>query len=285
MSRLGIKHRTEYLYTRPVQLNRHRLVLRPREGHDLRVRKMILRIQPAHVITWVRDVYGNSVAWVDFSEPTQHLVIESLCTVERLAPFPERTLHEPLAVSHPVLYDPLEQTVVAAYLAPSFPEDGETLRQWLLSAHQIDATDVEGSVLRLAQFIKTHITYLRRMEKGVQSPSTTLSLRSGSCRDMAVLLMECARSLGIAARFVSGYLHGTASLAGRASTHAWAEIYLPALGWRGFDPTLGAATSLAHVAAGVSHHPRGVMPISGSYRGTRADFEVMRVGVKTVALS
>ena len=82
----------------------------------------------------------------------------------------------------------------------------------------------------------------------MQGPALTLDLKSGSCRDLATLMMEAARHLGVAARFASGYLHGSASLAGRASTHAWAEVYLPTLGWRGFDPTIGSATSLGHVS-------------------------------------
>jgi transglutaminase-like putative cysteine protease len=102
---------------------------------------------------------------------------------------------------------------------------------------------------------------------------------------MATLMMEAARLLGVAARFASGYLHCTASMAGHASTHAWAEIYLPTLGWRGFDPTMGAAVSIRHVATGVSSHPRGVMPVSGSFIGASTDYRTLQVTVKTEELA
>ena len=133
----------------------------------------------------------------------------------------------------------------------------------------------------LCELIHRSIAYQRRNQKGVQTPARTLELRSGSCRDMATLMMEAARLLGVAARFASGYLHGAASLAGRASTHAWAEIYLPLLGWQGFDPTLGSAISFNHIVTGVSSHPRGVMPVSGRFYGTPTDFQSMTVSVRT----
>ena len=96
--------------------------------------------------------------------------------------------------------------------------------------------------------------------------------------------MDAARVSGVAARFVSGYLHGSASMAGHASTHAWTEVYLPMLGWRGFDPTIGATTGMNHIVIGVSSHPRGVMPISGTFAGSPTDYRGMHVTVKTTAL-
>jgi transglutaminase-like putative cysteine protease len=281
MPTLSVQHTTRYEYARTVQLQRHRLVLRPREGHDLRIEQMQLRIQPEHSITWVRDVFGNSIAWVDFPKPTTELFVESEVVIARMAPFPAREMHMPIRVPYPVLYDPLELPVVSAYLAPSFPEDVLALQQWLKAQLQVDMADAEGTVLALARVIHQRIAYRRREEKGVQTPSQTLTVLSGSCRDVATLMMDCARVLGIAARFCSGYLHGPTSLAGRASTHAWAEIYLPSLGWRGFDPTLARATSYHHIVTGVSNHPRGVMPISGTYAGTPADFSSMTVTVRT----
>jgi len=281
MQTITVQHTTRYDYVREVQLLRHRLIVRPREGHDLRIEQMKLQIEPEHTITWVRDVFGNSVAWVEFSKPASTLLVETDLVIARSAPFPVHEMHVPGRVPYPVLYDPLEMPVVSAYLAPSFPEDVMALQQWLKAQLNVDMADAEGTVLALARLIHQRITYRRREEKGVQTPGQTLAVLSGSCRDMATLMMDCARVLGIAARFVSGYLHGPASLAGRASTHAWAEIYLPSLGWRGFDPTLARATSYHHIVTGVSNHPRGVMPISGTYSGTRADFSGMTVTVRT----
>jgi transglutaminase-like putative cysteine protease len=143
------------------------------------------------------------------------------------------------------------------------------------------ADDAEGAVLALCRAIHDRITYRRRLEKGVQSPADTLALASGSCRDVATLMMEAARAAGLAARFASGYLHAGASLTGNASTHAWTEVYLPLLGWRGFDPTMGTAVDARHIVTGVSHHPRGVMPVSGSFDGTAADHAGLTVSVLT----
>jgi transglutaminase-like putative cysteine protease len=278
--RLHIEHVTTYLYNTAVRFGRHRLVLRPREGHDLRVERLQLRLEPKHRLEWVRDVFGNSIALVDWLEPSDVLRIVSEVTVERLASFPTRELHEPWRVAFPPQYDPLEASIIAVYHALSFPDSAAPLGEWLRDFTP-RADDAEGTLLLLCEAVHRTIRYERRLERGVQSAAETLALGSGSCRDMATLMMESARLLGVAARFASGYLHGTASEAGRASTHAWSEVYLPSLGWRGFDPTTGGATSLAHVVTGVSNHPRGVMPISGSYIGGSTDFRSLHVTVKT----
>jgi transglutaminase-like putative cysteine protease len=285
MARLRIEHSTVYSYSRPVEFGRHRLVLRPREGHDLRVESMKLQISPAHRLIWTRDVFGNSVAIVDFIEPADQLAITSEVIVHRWLPFPETEPHEPWRVPYPVTYDLLETPIAAVYQASSYPDDVETLIAWLNEQVPApDSNDAEGTVFALGRMIQQRIAYQRRSEKGVQTPAQTLNLASGSCRDMATLLMEAARMLGVAARFASGYLDCAASVAGRASTHAWTEFYLPALGWRGFDPTLGEPTSLKHVVTGVSNHPRGVMPISGMFTGASSDYREMVVQVTTEKL-
>lgn len=281
---LHIVHTTTYRYERAVTFLRHRLVVHPREGHDLRVKRMVLTLQPAHRLVWTRDVFGNSIALVDWLEPSDVLHIVNDLIVERLAPFPTEEIHAPWRVPFPPQYDLLEEGITAAYCRPVFPAEAAALREWAASALAVNADDAEGTLLQLCQLVCQRIGYRRRAEKGVQSPLTTLELMSGSCRDFATLMMEVARGLGVAARFVSGYLHGAASMAGHASTHAWTEVYLPTLGWRAFDATIGAATSLGHVATGVSSHPRGVMPVSGSYAGRQADCLSMTVSVKTEEL-
>jgi transglutaminase-like putative cysteine protease len=140
--------------------------------------------------------------------------------------------------------------------------------------------DAESVMFQLGALVHRGVKYQRRSAKGVQTPAETLTLASGSCRDMATLMMDAARLLGFAARFASGYLDCRASEAGRASMHAWAEIYLPTLGWRGYDPTLGEPTSLKHLVVGVSNHPRGVMPISGMFTGASSDYVEMTAQVK-----
>ncbi|MDB5335049.1 MAG: hypothetical protein JWN70_668 [Planctomycetaceae bacterium] len=278
MSRLRIEHGTVYTYRQNVEFGRHRLVLRPREGHDLRVDNMILEITPAHRLVWSRDVYNNSVAIVDFTEPAARLEVRSTVVVQRSIPFPREDPRAPCRIAMPVIYDVLEIPVAAAYQAVSYPDDINEIRTWL-QQYPI-AGDAETLLLALCSLINGQIKYQRRSIKGVQSPAETLRLGSGSCRDLATLMMDAARALGLAARFASGYLDCPASEAGRASTHAWAEVYLPILGWRGFDPTLGEPTSLKHIVIGVSQHPRGVMPISGMFSGAAADYIEMVTQVK-----
>jgi transglutaminase-like putative cysteine protease len=289
MSRLQIEHLTQYRYSRPVSFGRHRLVLRPREGHDVRVEHMTLSIAPAHRLEWTRDVFGNSVAIVDFTAEADELSIRSDVTVERNLRLPEDDDREPWRVPYPVMYDPLEAAIAATYQAATYPDDMLNVRTWvdreLPLTDSADSPDAESVMYRIGELTRRSVKYQRRQAKGVQSPAETLSLGSGSCRDMATLMMDCARVLGIASRFASGYLHCAASIAGRASTHAWMEAYLPALGWRGFDPTLGEPTSLKHIPVGVSNHPRGVMPISGTYQGSSSEYLGMSVEVETTEIS
>jgi transglutaminase-like putative cysteine protease len=282
--RLHIQHTTAYHYARPVNFGRHRLVLRPREGHDLRVERMTLRLEPAHHLMWVRDVFGNSIALVDWLESAAALTIVSDVIVERGSPFPGRALHEPWRVAFPPRYDSIEAPVTSVYQAPSFPDSAGVVKAWLDQSLTPDPADAEGTMLALCALVFKSVKYQRRLEKGVQDPARTLELQSGSCRDAATLLMEAARSLGVAARFASGYLHCSASMAGYASTHAWAEVYLPALGWRGFDPSVGTPVSLRHIVTGVSSHPRGVMPVSGGFVGALSDYQSLDVTVKTEEL-
>ena len=285
---LHIVHSTTYRYHRPVNFGRHRLVLRPREGHDLRVVRMALQLEPANRVNWVRDVFGNSIAIVDWTEPATALTIVNDVVVERPEPIARPASdesgvdppHVPWDIAFPPQYDALESDILAAYLSRSFPLDAEMVRSWLTSLRS-DPADAEGTMVALCGLVAQTVAYRRREEKGVQSPGRTLELRTGSCRDMATLMMDAARALGVAARFASGYLHSQASMDGRGSTHAWTEVYLPALGWRGFDPTTGHPVSVRHVVTGVSNNPRGVMPVSGAFIGTASDYNAMQVTVRT----
>jgi transglutaminase-like putative cysteine protease len=282
--RLHIEHTTTYRYERPVRFGRHRLVLRPREGHDCRIERMRLHLEPAHELTWVRDLFGNSIALVDWRDPANVLTIVSDVIVERLMPTPGPEREAPWRVPFPPDYDLLELPMAHLYQSPGFPECGAQVRDWMERALVLDPQDAEGTMLALCGLVFHGVAYRRRVDKGVQTPACTLERGTGSCRDMATLMMEAARLVGVPARFVSGYLHCAASMAGYGSTHAWVEIYLPTLGWRGFDPTTGAPASPRHVAIGVSSHPRGVMPVSGAFVGAPGDYKALEVMVRTEQL-
>ncbi|MGB6220241.1 transglutaminase family protein [Haloferula sp.] len=278
---LRIRHRTHYLYHFPVTFEPHRLVIRPREGHDLRVESLSMIIEPQASVTWTRDIFGNSVAQAHFDHQAAELVIESDVTVRRFFD-PAKPPHlDTGASSYPLQYDPLEHGIITGYLTPVYPEESASVQQWIASIPQPGGfASAEDFVISATKIIHQTIGYRRREEKGVQTPDTTLSLKTGSCRDVATLLMEALRHLGIAARFASGYLDCPNTRAARGSTHAWTEVYFPRLGWRGFDPTIGEACDHRHIVTGTSHHPRGVMPVSGRIFGPGNAFQSLTVGVE-----
>ncbi|MES1262392.1 MAG: transglutaminase family protein, partial [Acidobacteriota bacterium] len=215
--KLHIVHETLYTYHQPVHFGQHRLVLRPREGHDLHVESMRLTIEPAFELVWGRDVFGNSVATVEFLEAAQELRILSEVEVVRSSPFP-RPARLAAANSWPAVYDPLEKIMAAAYQQSVYPSDVPAVQRWLSEARLTAPASVEAAILSLNTYIHRNFAYKRRQETGVQSPAETIALRAGSCRDLATLLLEAARALGVAARFASGYLECRAAELGEAST-------------------------------------------------------------------
>ena len=282
MSWLRIIHETSYTYAKQVRFGPHRLVLRPREGHDLRVEQMLLEISPEFELEWSRDVFGNSVATAHFLSKADHLRIRSEVLVHQTAAFPVRAARPSIPVRFPVQYSELESAVAGAYRSTTFPDDLARVTMWVNDAINVSASNrAEDVIADVARAIRKAIKYRRREAKGVQTPTQTLDEGTGSCRDMATLMLEALRILGFPARFASGYLDCAASEAGRASTHAWAEAYLPEIGWLGYDPTLGEPTSAKHVVTGVSNHPRGVMPVSGSYFDEKDAYLSMKVTVQT----
>ena len=282
MSWLHIIHDTTYRYNRAVRFGPHRLVLRPREGHDVRIEEMRVKIEPEFELEWSRDLFGNCVATAHILRPAEHLRIHSEVLLSQTAPFPQSLARRDAPTRFPVQFSEIESAVAAAYLATTHPADVAKVKEW--NSATIDPAivhDAEKIVAALARRIRQTIQYRRRAARGVQSPSQTLSAGSGSCRDMATLMLEALRSSGFPARFASGYLVGSASNAGRASTHAWAEAYLPSIGWIGYDPMLGEATASNHIVVGVSNHPRGVMPVSGTFFGEYGSYLGMKVAVQT----
>jgi transglutaminase-like putative cysteine protease len=277
--RLRIVHQTRYHYNKPVEFGPHRLVLRPREGHDIRVESMDVTIQPTGHLTWSRDVFGNSIATVEFDEPAAELLIESHVVLVRMSPLLKRKTHLEGLTPWPPVYDALERVAVKTYERLSYPKDAPAVKAWLEN-FRIKKPDFAEDVARnLNDYIYDEMRYIRREEKGVLSPAQTLERGGGSCRDLATLLLEAARALGVAARFASGYLECQAAVLGEASTHAWVEIYHPGRGWAGYDPSIGEETTLRHVVTGVSNHPRGVMPVSGSFYGKSSAFSEMNIAI------
>jgi transglutaminase-like putative cysteine protease len=274
--RFKVRHITRYLYDRPVFLDPQTIRLRPRGDAAQRLLDFSISLEPSPAgLVQCLDPEGNDVACVWFNGLTETLAISTSFEVEtlRVNPF-DFILTEPGLESLPAVYpDELRERLTqcldfsgspeaAAFAGAVATETGcRTLDFLNLLCSRIHET-VEMSV---------------RLQGAPLPPGHTLAERRGSCRDLAVLFIAACRSQGLATRFVSGYQEGDPDAPER-HLHAWAEVYLPGGGWRGFDPTHGLAVSDRHVAVAASMTPQGAAPVSGRFRGSGAisslDFEL-----------
>lgn len=277
MQRYKIVHRTYYNYSVPVSLGPHNLLLRPREDYELRIESFTLTIPPSATLLWHRDIEGNSVAIATFSLPISQLLIESEVIIQQYNESPLDFLVSDYALLYPFSYQNEEAILLSAYRA--LPDD-ETIRvvnKWIATFwHPGKKIQTYTLLQQIAEHINRTLTYRVREEPGVQSAIKTLTCGTGSCRDFAFLFMEAMRCLGLAARFVSGYLYAPL-IADIGSTHAWAEVYLPGAGWKGFDPTIGKIVGSDHIAVAVARLPEAVPPIAGSFAGSAVS--TLNVGV------
>ena len=263
MQRLNISHVTEYRFAAPVSLQPHRLLLHPRESHQIRIESSLLDIYPAHTVQWKRDVLDNSVAVVRFSEMTERLLITSNVVIQHYDDNPFDFLIDDYAVNHPFAYESAEQAELAPFRQPVYPADQLPVQAWLASLGLVRPIQTFSLLDQINRSITGQFSYQMREEPGVQTPAFTLACKSGSCRDFAALFIEACRYLGLASRFVSGYLNTPLNAGSNGSTHAWAEVYLPGAGWKGFDPTSGEVTGNRHIASAVARHPEAVPPDAG----------------------
>jgi transglutaminase-like putative cysteine protease len=181
----------------------------------------------------------------------------------------------------PFLYDPSEHVDLAPYQSSIFPQDKTVLRDWIADVCEpgtnTDTIDLLNSVNTK---IATQLEYLVREEPGVQTPAQTVSTGKGSCRDFATLFIEICRDCGLASRFISGYVLNEVVAQGHTATHAWAEVFLPGSGWRGFDSTSGLVVSGDHIAVAVHRHPEAIPPVAGSFVGSANARPELRVEVR-----
>ncbi|TFH63949.1 MAG: transglutaminase family protein [Gemmatimonadales bacterium] len=285
MRRLSITHLTEYQFVSTVTLLPHRLLLRPREGTDVHIESSSLKIFPAHTVKWHRDVLDNAAAVVEFLEPTNYLTISSEVVIQHYVENPFDFLFEDYAVNYPFHYVPMDRIDLAPFLRPSYPDDEGAIRNWLgqLGLGQ-PVMQTYALLDGINRAIASRFTYSAREEPGVQTPGQTLAWGQGSCRDFAALFVETCRHLGLASRFVSGYAHAPVTEHWSATTHAWAEVYLPGAGWKGFDPTNGEVAGIRHISVAVAHHPEAVPPVAGSFVGPTGSSPKLSVEVRVIAL-
>jgi transglutaminase-like putative cysteine protease len=287
MSVLTIHHHTIYRYRTPMAFGPHRLMLRPRESHALRLYQHELSITPAAVVTWAHDVAGNSVATASFSELSDTLTIDSTATlsidVDRWPVFDIAAS----AQRFPFLLSEDEMTDLGALRLQAYLDSAGRLRDWAQSFVAGAGTDTLSLLKDISAGVAAQITYETREDEGAQSPDETLARRSGSCRDFAVLFVDAVRSLGFGARIVSGYLYDPdldmRGSAGTGSTHAWAEVYVPGAGWITFDPTNRSVGGFNLIPVAMARHIAQTMPVSGSFAGDASAFLGLEVTVTVTA--
>ncbi|MCR9218847.1 MAG: transglutaminase family protein [Alphaproteobacteria bacterium] len=282
MARLSITHVTEYRYRVPVRFAEHRLLFRPRDSHDLRLVASGLTITPKARLRWLHDPFGNSVAIASFGAESDRLRFESEITIDHYGLENPEFRIEDYARTTPFVYAPEEQPDLLADMMRHTGDPQKRVATWARS--YLDETgrmDTAEGLMAMNAAIKRDFDYIRREEHGVQTADETLRLASGSCRDFALLMMEAARSLGMAARFVTGYLYDPAlddpqwsggeangtGVVGAGTTHAWCQIYLPGSGWTEFDPTNGRHGGSNLIRIGSGRTPEQVKPIEGSFFG------------------
>jgi transglutaminase-like putative cysteine protease len=262
--RLRIRHRTSYLYERPVRLGPHRIRLSPRSDGGITLDHHHLVVDPLPQARWQGlDPDGNLVTELRFSGETRHLHIESELDL-RTTSSPAAAVGFPALLPAAEPYDPpLRQRLVPwladAAVAPSVQE----LAVGLGSGSADGLAFLDALNRHLHQRLEREI----REEGEAQRPEETLRRGSGACRDLTMLFLAVCRCHGWAGRFVSGYqAHGRPG-ARRRYLHAWPEVYLPEAGWRGFDPTHGTPVGETHVALAAAARPADAAPVEGSYRG------------------
>lgn len=285
---LNIHHRTTYSFRETVSLSPHRLMLRPREGRELRLLSHEISIFPEAVLNWSNDVFGNTIASATFQTRSDSLVVESSATVDLTASAWPVFDVAASAINYPFLYPDNDWTDLGALTVQQYDDVQQRLETWARGFVAGRPTDTLSLLKDISLGITSCISYQSREEQGTQAPLITLDRGWGSCRDFAVLFAETARSLGFGARIVSGYLFNPdSSLTGstdQGSTHAWAEVFVPGAGWITFDPTNRSAGGANLIPVAVSRDIAQAVPVSGSFNGATDAFLSMDVAVEVKAI-
>jgi transglutaminase-like putative cysteine protease len=290
MPLLTIHHKTEYRYAQPVGFGEHRIMLRPCDSHDLRVLASELRITPEPAsLRYMHDVFGNSVAVASFDRRANRLSFISSATVEYdpLEIIPLTVADD--AYAYPFLYERDELPDLAPYMTPSYTDPDGDLSSWARGFLDPGGeTRTEALLAGMTHGIRARFKYRKRYEHGTQHPLDTLQTGSGTCRDFALLMIEALRRLGLAARFVSGYIfvHGAreSGYVGGGNTHAWVQVYLPVAGWIEFDPTNGIIGNRDLIRVAVARDPLQAIPLHGSYYGAADAYLGMDVAINVVSV-
>src|SRR5262245_52379421 len=274
MRTLEIVHRTRYDYSVAVTLGDHRLMVRPRDSHDLRLLHTGLSIEPVAQVRWIHDPFGNSIAIASFEGETRALELVSTIGLEHFGQPPDLAPIEAYAQKLPFSYLAGEAPDLGRCVERHYPDPNAMVSNWSKQFLEGEGgPETFATLERMCRGIQQSLNYAMRFEPGTQAPATTLESGGGACRDYALLMMEGARALGLAARFITGYLYDPALDAAGSDTsspafaHAWMEVYLPGAGWVEFDPTNGIIGSERLIRVAVARDPEQAMPIKGTFTG------------------
>jgi transglutaminase-like putative cysteine protease len=285
---LVIRHRTTYSFRENVSLSPHRLLLRPREGRELRLLSHEISTSPEAELSWSNDVFGNAIASATFRTPSDSLVVDSSAAVDLTASAWPVFDIAASAINYPFRYPDNDWTDLGALTVQQHDDVEQRLATWARGFVAGSPTDTLSLLKDISLGITSSISYQSREEEGTQAPLTTLDRGWGSCRDFAVLFVEAVRSLGFGARIVSGYLFSPdSSLTGSTdygSTHAWAELFVPGAGWITFDPTNRSMGGANLIPVAVTRDIAQAVPVSGSFTGAANAFLSMDVTVEVKAI-
>ena len=285
--RHDIVHTTIYRYREPVSFGEHRVMFRPLDSHDQRVLATNLQVSPQSLVRLIQDTHSNSIALVQPLESATELKIECSFTIEYADSAGPNAPLAAAAEFWPMAYSMAERLDLDQYLRPHYDDPQGKLTSWAYQFVQGAArTNTRELLEAMNRQIGRSLRYVVRHEEGTQLPLETLSLGSGSCRDYALLMMEAARRLGVAARFVSGYLYdasldgGGDGMTGAAFTHAWLQAYLPGAGWVAYDPTNNLLGGSQLIRVAVVRDPALAAPVSGSWYGEPGAYLGMSASVQ-----
>jgi len=287
----SVRHVTTYRYRRAVAFGEHRMMMLPRDDDDQRVLHSELTITPApKALTWTRDRFGNHVATAHFAGRAEKLRFVSTIRLDHApADFRDADIAD-FARSYPFAYAAAERARLERFIQPLSRR--AELDRWSAKFFRDDGSaDTHALLVDMTRTIRHRFKHIARHEKGVQDPVLTLDRGSGSCRDLAVLMIAALRLRGIAARFVSGYLHladddrddGEEAAISGGNTHAWVQVYVPGPGWVDFDPSGGVVGNENRIRVAVAPDPREAVPLQGTWYGSASDHLAMEVAVKVRA--
>ncbi|MEJ2180946.1 MAG: transglutaminase family protein, partial [Gammaproteobacteria bacterium] len=288
--RVAINHKTEYRYSKLVSMSPHVFRLRPAAHSRTPIESYSLKIEPSdHFINWQQDPFGNFLARIVFPEKVKKLSIEVDLIADMTVINPFDFFVEEYAKNYPFEYEEQLKKELIPYM--ELKESGPLLRDWV---GQVDRSEksINDFLVDLNKDLQKQLFYRIRMEPGIQSCEKTLESASGSCRDSGWLLVQILRHLGLAARFVSGYLiqltADQKSLDGPSGPekdftdlHAWCEVYVPGAGWLGLDPTSGLFAGEGHIPLACTPDPVSAAPVTGFTDKCETEFyfhnEVQRI--------